>query len=119
MVLRLVLSELFGGIAALPVWWYTRGLSTVVEWFRKSVRDASETFSLGVWVKNLFVPMYGDNEWSGRVISFGVRLAMIFVRGGAVAAWSAVAFVGLSLYVLVLPAAILGLLYHSVGLILF
>ncbi len=119
MVFRLVASEVFGGVALLPVWWYTRGLSIMTEWFRKSVKDASEAFALGVWMKNLFVPMYGDNEWSGRVISFGVRFAMIFVRGGAVAAWSAVAFVGLSLYVLVLPAAILGLLYHSVGLILF
>jgi len=119
MVFRLVFTELFGGIASLPVWWYTRGLSSMVAWFRASVRNASETFSLGVWVKNLFVPMYGDNEWSGRVISFGVRFAMIFVRGGAVAAWSFVAFVGLALYALVLPAAILGLLYHSVGLIVF
>lgn len=119
MVLRLVLSELLGGIASLPIWWYTRGLSLMTAWFRNSVRNASESFALGVWVKNLFVPMYGDNEWSGRVISFSVRFAMIFVRGGAVAAWSAVAFVGLILYVLVLPAAIVGLLYHSVGLILF
>jgi len=119
MVLRLVLTEVFGGIASLPIWWYTRGLSLMTAWFRNSVRDASETFSLGVWVKNLFMPMYGDNEWSGRVISFGVRFAMIFVRGGAVAAWSLIAFVGLAVYVLVLSAAVLGLLYHSVGLILF
>ena len=119
MVLRLVLTELFGGIVSLPAWWYTRGLSIMTAWFRRFVRDASERFSLGVWVKNLFVPMYGDTEWSGRLISFGVRFAMIFVRGAAVALWSSAAFVGLAAYVVILPAAILGLLYHAVGLILF
>ena len=115
MVLRLVLAELFGGIASLPGWWYARGLSIVTAWFRKTVRNASETFSLGVWVKNLFVPMYGETEWSGRVISFFVRFAMIFMRGAAVAAWSAVAFLGLAAYVAILPLAILGLAYHAVG----
>lgn len=119
MVLRLVLTELIGGIVALPAWWYTRGLAIMTAWFRRFVRDASERFSLGVWVKNLFVPMYGDTEWSGRLISFGVRFAMIFVRGGAVAVWSSGAFICLAAYVVVLPAAILGLLYHAVGLIVF
>ncbi|MEI6511439.1 MAG: hypothetical protein WCO25_05380 [Candidatus Uhrbacteria bacterium] len=119
MVLRLVLTELFDGIVSLPAWWYTRGLAIMTAWFQKFVRDASERFSLGVWVRNLFVPMYGDTEWSGRAISFGVRFAMIFVRGGAVAVWSSAAFVGLAVYVLALPMAILGLLYHAVGLIVF
>ena len=119
MVFRLVLTELFDGIVALPFWWYTRGLSMMVEWFRKTVRHAYEAFSLGVWVKNLFVPMYGETEWTGRVISFGVRVTMIFTRGGAVAVWSTVAFTGLAAYVVIFPLAVLGLLYHAVGLILF
>jgi hypothetical protein len=89
----------------------------MVAWFRRTVSDASETFALGVWMKNLFVPMYGDTEWSGRLISFGIRFVMIFVRGGAVAIWSSFAFVGLVAYVLVLPLAIFGLIYHAVGLI--
>lgn len=119
MVLRLAFAELFGGFVTLPFWWYTRGLAIAADWFRRTVKNASERFSLGVWVKNLFVPMYGETEWSGRVISFGVRFAMIFVRGGAVALWSALAFLGLAVYLLVLPAAMIGILYHSVGLIAF
>lgn len=115
MVLRLILSELAGGFLALPVWWYGRGLAMMAAWLRRSVREASELFALGVWVRNVFVPMYGETEWSGRLISFLIRVTMIAARGTAVAVWTAVAAAGFAAYLAVLPAAVLGLLYHGAG----
>lgn len=113
MIARLILSELVSGVFSLPVWWYTRGLSLVSIWCRESIRNASQMFGIGVWVKNLFVPMYGETEWSGRLISFGIRAIMIVVRGLAVALWSVVAVFAFVLYVSVLPLAIIGVIYHG------
>lgn len=119
MVLRLIFSECVGGFLTLPVWWYGRGLAMMSAWLRRSVRDASELFALGVWARNLFVPMYGETEWSGRAISFLIRMVMIVARGAAVATWTAVAVAGFAAYLVLLPAAALGVLYHGVGLFLF
>lgn len=88
------------------------------DWVRRVVREASETFALGVWVRNLFIPMYGETEWSGRVISFFVRVAMIAVRGLAVALWSVLALLAFAVYLLVLPIGCAGILYHGLGLII-
>ncbi len=117
MVARLILSELLSGVFALPVWWYTRGLVLVSTWCRETVKNTSQLFGLGVWVKNLFVPMYGETEWSGRAISFVIRVAMIFVRGSAVALWAVVAIISFVVYISVLPLAILGILYHGLFLL--
>ncbi len=119
MFLRLAAVELFGGFAGLPVWWYGRGLSMMSAWLRRSVREASELFALGVWMRNLFVPMYGETEWSGRLISFLIRSVMVVARGSAVAVWSAVAVAGFAAYLVVPPAAVLGILYHGAGMALF
>lgn len=118
MILRLVLSEWLGGFLALPRWWYGRGWSMMTAWVARTVRDASRTFALGVWVRNLFVPMYGDDAWSGRLISIGIRSVMIVGRGMAVGLWSALALSAFALYALALPAAVLGVAYHGIGLIL-
>lgn len=64
-----------------PIWWYSVG------WFRfgKFLYNflAWQQASLGffVWVKNLFVPMYGQSDITGRLISFFIRLVQIIFRG--------------------------------------
>ena len=113
----IVVNELFGSILLFPVWWYTRGLRHVLTWAKNFMRDANESYALSVWIKNLFVPMYGDSEWSGRVLSFFVRCGLIAVRGGAVLVWCALAIAAVGLYVVALPIAALGILFHSVGFI--
>lgn len=109
--------DFIGGIVMFPVWWYTRGLKIAAGRAFHSVEDASQWLGLGVWVKNLFVPMYGETSWQGKLISFFVRLFMIIVRGLGVVAWTIVAFVGLIVYVVCLPLAVIGLLYHITGVV--
>jgi hypothetical protein len=110
--------DFVGGIVLFPVWWYTRGLRIVAARAVHSVSDASAWLGLGVWVKNLFVPMYGETSWQGKIISFFIRLFMIIVRGMGVLAWTVFAFAGLMVYVVILPFAVLGILYHVTGLLL-
>lgn len=106
LVLQEVVKKGLFELILLPVWWYTTGLKDVFFATLNSMRSASVFFGLGVWVKNLFVPMYGETSFSGRAISFGVRLVVIAVRGLAVLLTSGLAWIGLALYLIILPAAL-------------
>lgn len=114
---RYFFVDFLGGIAAFPLWWYTRGLALAVAWVGRTVRGASAALGFGVWVKNVFVPMYGEYQWSGRIISFFIRLIMIIVLGIGVAAWSLAALLLFAVYLVALPAAVLGILFHAGGMV--
>jgi hypothetical protein len=118
LAIRYFFVDFLGGIMAFPLWWYTRGLASAVSWVGRSVKTASATLGFNVWVKNLFVPMYGESQLSGRLISFFIRLVMIVVLGIGVAAWTLVAGLLFLVYLVALPAAVLGILFHAGGLIL-
>jgi hypothetical protein len=113
--IRYFFVDLIGGIALFPVWWYTRGLKKTTESAIGSVRNASAYFALGIWVKNLFVPMYGETSWQGRLISFFIRFWMIVFRGIAVGIWAALVAVLWIFYIAILPLSIFGLLFHGGG----
>lgn len=76
-----IIAGLVGDLLRFPLWWYGKGwwelACRVVGWWSASLRG----LNLIVWLKNLFVPMYGQNDWAGIFISFFVRLAQIIVRG--------------------------------------
>jgi hypothetical protein len=98
-----------------PVWWYARGLSQVSRWLLQSVRESVKFFGVSVWVKNLFVPMYGDESIAGHLISFAVRSAVIVVRGLGVVAWFFAAILLFFLYVLAFPLVAIGFFTHLIG----
>ena len=103
------------GIIGFPFWWYTRGLMRFLQFVWSVFLDYRASLGIGVWVKNIFVPMYGSYDIPGRIISFFMRLAMIVLRG--------VALVFLALLTCVAFLAYLGLpilvafmiLYHALG----
>lgn len=99
----------------LPFWWYSAGLLKMIELVRGSIRDVSKTLGLGVWVKNLFVPMYGDETFVGRMISFGIRLFVIVFRGIAVALWAALVSLGFLAYTFALPFLVVVFLIQVFG----
>ncbi|MFA4846247.1 MAG: hypothetical protein WC654_06865, partial [Patescibacteria group bacterium] len=73
LVFRTLLSEGLREGLFWPVWWYSRGLAETSTWLLRSVQGSVKFFGVDVWVKNLFVPMYGDASIAGSLISFGVR----------------------------------------------
>lgn len=101
-----------------PVWWYSRGLSETALWLLHSVRNGVIFFGLDVWVKNWFVPMYGDESIAGKLISFGVRSAVIVVKGMGVLLWFVVSVLLFFFYVLALPLVLLGFFSHLIGVFL-
>lgn len=47
-------------------------------WRALAAREAA--IGVRIWVKNLFVPMYGQYNWQGRIISFVFRVVLSLVR---------------------------------------
>lgn len=78
---RFVALDLVGDALAFPVWWYTAGFLKFLGWLGVQARAQWHTIGLGVWLKNLFVPMFGQTDVWGRIISFFIRLGQIIGRG--------------------------------------
>ena len=64
-----------------PIWWYTLGFVEMLKRAEGLIVDIEQTLGFWIWVKNLFVPMFGQRDFSGRAISFVLRLFQILVKG--------------------------------------
>lgn len=113
---KYIFADVIREILLLPFWWYTIGMAVTATWCAKSVRGSARFFGLDIWVKNLFVPMYGETGFVGRAISFFIRLVMVIVRGVATVAWMICVIILFIIYLLVFPVSVLGILYHGFGL---
>jgi len=71
--------------------------------------------AIGVWTKNIFVPMFGMHDWQSRIISFFMRVVQIIGRSIALFLLTLIILFALALYVLVLPAAVGFAAFHFTG----
>ena len=76
---RLVLEFLFDFIYA-PLWWYTAGIVRAGRFSARMIAAGNAQFAPGVWIAHIFVPMFGQYDWQGRLVSFFVRLVNVCVR---------------------------------------
>jgi len=83
---RLIL-EAIGDVFYFPLWWYSRGIIYIAKKCLHLVQKGTDEIALGIWVKNLFVPMFGSRDWEGKIISFFMRLAQIIGRSIALLVW--------------------------------
>ncbi|PIT87349.1 MAG: hypothetical protein COU31_03295 [Candidatus Magasanikbacteria bacterium CG10_big_fil_rev_8_21_14_0_10_40_10] len=83
---RLLLEVIFD-LLYFPIWWYSRGMAHAVVWCGHLFFAGNSVLAPGLWLKNIFVPMYGQYEWRGRLISFFVRLVNIIARALLLALW--------------------------------
>lgn len=65
-----------------------------------------EAFAIGnrnlavtLWIKNWFVPMFGQHDWQGRIISVFIRTVQIIIRSILFVLWSVVVVFGFLLWV--------------------
>ena len=112
LVMRYIITDFFRELLLFPVWWYTKGLRQVSKYLVQSIRSASQIFGLMVWVKNLFVPMYGETGFAGRAISFFIRLVMIIGRGFGVLVWALINVLFFVVYLIALPLFLLSFIYQ-------
>ncbi|MEY4744919.1 MAG: hypothetical protein RL272_864 [Candidatus Parcubacteria bacterium] len=103
LAIRYLAVDVVGSILYFPLWWYTAGALRAAKFCAGTVRDKAVAFGIGVWLKNLFTPMYGLRDIQGRIISFFMRL-MIVIWYSAVLAVMSVLMFALFLAWLALPA---------------
>ncbi len=97
---------LFLEIFYAPVWWYTGGTVWITKQINESIAGTARSVALGLWVKNIFVPMYGQYDVWGRIISFLVRLVNIIARFFWISTWGILSYLVVALW-LIMPAALL------------
>ena len=98
-----------------PLWWYTRGLVDTASALARSVRTQATQLAIGVWIRNIFTPMYGQSDWQSRLISVLVRVAQILSRGIFLCFLVVVYLGGFALYLIAPLVAIAGTLFHLFG----
>lgn len=71
-----------------PIWWYTAGAKRAFFGCVHLWQDANRNLSPGLWLKNLFVPMFGQTDWQGRIMSIFIRFMNVLFRSIALLIWS-------------------------------
>ena len=82
-----ILTELIRDVLYFPLWWYGRGLISLVKSVLNFLNDKQKSLALYVWIKNIFRPMYAQYDWQGMLISFFMRLVQIIFRSIAMLFW--------------------------------
>lgn len=75
-----ILVEIIRDVVYFPFWWYTRGLFMFAQKTITFLQTKEKSLGLFVWMKNIFTPMYGQNDWQGVLISILVRIVQIIFR---------------------------------------
>lgn len=105
LILQQLLWEAFADFFYFPIWWYTRGALRSAQWCFGLLEWGNLELALGVWLRNIFVPMYGQYDWQGRIISFVMRVVQIIFRGWLLLIWLMVCVLLFFVW-LVLPIAV-------------
>ena len=114
--LRFLFVDVIADVGYFPFWWYTTGLKKAATRLLNTISQADREVALSVWVKNIFVPMYGQYDWQSRLISFLMRVVQIIGRSLVVLGWFLFSCV-MFLCWLVLPIFIVAQILLNLGLI--
>lgn len=109
LVLQRITLRFFFDIFYFPIWWYTKGLLHGFSFFRSAVREGNSNLVPWLWLRNIFVPMYGQYDWQGRIMSFLVRSANVLVRSIGLAIWVLVMFLILLIWIALPLLFVLGI----------
>lgn len=75
-----ILAGLVRDLLLFPAWWYTRGLLETAERIMTFWAHSLKALNLLVWMKNIFVPMYGQRDFTGVLVSIFMRIVQIILR---------------------------------------
>lgn len=114
LILQRILLQLVFDILIFPVWWYTAGVrhagKALWHWFQ----DANSMLAPGLWLQNIFVPMFGQHDLQGRIMSVFMRIMNVLFRSIGLVIWS---FILLLLFCLwfVFPVVIIMMFLFSLS----
>jgi hypothetical protein len=113
LILQHLLLESILDIFYFPVWWYTKGARFAARYAFYLLKSGNANLAPGLWLANLLVPMYGQFDLQGRIISFFMRLVQIIARTFGLLIWLAFCFI-LFLIWLGLPILVLLMLVYAI-----
>lgn len=99
--IQFVLKDFVFDIIYWPIWWYTKGLVLVLKFLWVQFIHQENTLGVRIWAKNLLIPMFGQSDWQGRLISFFVRLANLIFRFFILLLFVFLLFLVLILYIII------------------
>lgn len=82
-----IIISLILEIVYFPIWWYSVGFFRIAKNIWRFFLGREKALGFSIWLKNIFVPMYGQYDWAGRLISFFIRLIQIAFRGIVLFFW--------------------------------
>ncbi|OGH60048.1 MAG: hypothetical protein A2725_00150 [Candidatus Magasanikbacteria bacterium RIFCSPHIGHO2_01_FULL_33_34] len=97
-------------IVYFPVWWYTGGVKKAGLYCLDLLLAGNEYLAPDLWIRNIFVPMFGQTDWQGRLVSFFIRFVNIIFRVIGFILWTAVVIVVFALW-LVWPIFVVYLIF--------
>jgi hypothetical protein len=86
-----------------PFWWYSVGFFRFLGASWRFLSNKQESLALFVWLKNIFRPMYGQEDLTGRLVSFFMRGFQIIFRGIALLFYLALVLILVIAWLLLLP----------------
>jgi hypothetical protein len=112
-VFQRLIIEFFLDILYFPVWWYTGGIGHHFYVCRGLFRDGNRALAPGLWLRNIFVPMFGQQDWQGRIVGFFMRFINVVGRSIMLLVWFVVV-VGVFFLWIFFPVFVGYLFYLSV-----
>lgn len=91
--LKYIAFDIIGNVLYFPVWWYTKGLKKAALFCWRKIVRGEKVLGLKIWLTNLFKPMYGQQDWQGKLISFFMRLIQLVFRTIIMIIWIIIVFV--------------------------
>lgn len=112
LILQRVALDFLIDILYFPFWWYTAGAKQTLLFFVDFFRVGNSSLAPGLWLRNIFRPMFGQTDWQGRITSFFIRLVNVIVRAFLLLIWLAITLFMFLLW-LVVPMAVVYMLFHT------
>ncbi len=109
---KFVAFNVVGDFLYFPIWWYSGGLKARFKFLIKQIRAANRRSALLLWLKNMFVPMYGYYDFTSRAISLVIRLVMLVFKVTVFLIWFIFHLTIFLIYFL-LPPAIIFMVFRS------
>lgn len=111
LILQRLTLEFFLDFLYAPIWWYTKGLVRAAKFSARLVAQGNLQFAPGIWLQNIFVPMFGQYDWQGRLVSFFVRLANVIIRSLLLIIWVMFSIILLVLWIFIPVFVVYTLIY--------
>ncbi|MBI5037804.1 MAG: hypothetical protein HZC01_03845 [Candidatus Kerfeldbacteria bacterium] len=98
--LKYIAIEILWDILYFPIWWYSKGLVRAITRATESATfHLQRRVALGIWLRSMFKPMYGDATKEGRIISIVFRIIILGWKIIIAGLWIILLFLGVALWV--------------------